>query len=110
MWSSAVAGQEAGAGAMDEARARGHALAEAHCAECHAIEAHDESPTAVNANTAFRDLSLRFPVPMLEEARETGSISGHDEMPGFDFGLDEIRDLLAYIDSFAPDGKRYLGR
>jgi len=44
---------------------------------------------------------------MLEEAARTGSISGHDEMPGFEFTMQQIDDLLAYIDSFAPAGKRY---
>lgn len=96
--------------ANDGAVARGHGLAKAHCSECHAIEADDESPTVVNANTPFRRLSERFPIPMLEEAAQSGSISGHDEMPGFDFSMNEIQDLLSYIDSFAPEGKKYTAR
>jgi hypothetical protein len=47
---------------------------------------------------------------MLVEAARSGSISGHDEMPGFDFTMEEIHDLLVYIDGFAPADKRYLSR
>lgn len=103
-------GNETSTAATDSARARGHVLAKANCSECHAVEADDPSPTAVNANTAFRQLHERFPVPMLEEAARSGQISGHDEMPGFDFSAGEIRDLLTYIDSFAPAGKRYIAQ
>ena len=95
---------------LEESRARGHALAVTHCADCHATGEDDPSPTAVNANTPLRRLSERFPVAMLVEAVRSGSISGHDEMPGFDFTMEEIHDLLAYIDGFAPADKRYLSR
>lgn len=88
--------------------ARGQALAETHCAKCHAVGLTDESPTWVNSNTAFRNLHERFPIPMLEEAARTGKISGHDEMPGFDFNLQDVEALLAYIDSLAPDKPGYV--
>jgi hypothetical protein len=45
---------------------------------------------------------------MLEEAARTGRISGHDEMPGFDFTFEDAQALLAYIDSLAPDRPSYL--
>lgn len=82
----------------------GRDIAEAHCAPCHAIEKDDASPTRTNENTAFRDLYKRFPIEMLVKAAKTGSIDGHDEMPAFDFSMDEINALLAYIDSLAPAG------
>jgi len=66
--------------------ARGYAIAETHCSVCHAIGATDESPTRANLNTPFRRLVERFPIPMLEEAARSGIISGHDEMPAFQFG------------------------
>lgn len=78
---------------------KGRAIAEANCSPCHAVGLTDASPTRVNANTAFRMLYERYPIPMLEEAAKTGSVSGHDEMPGFDFALEDARALLAYIDS-----------
>jgi mono/diheme cytochrome c family protein len=106
-WSGALLGGE-NHNAVDGSLARGQALAAVHCAECHAIGSEDQSPTSVNANTPFRRLSERFPIAMLVEAAQTGSISGHDEMPGFDFTMDEIRDLLAFIDSYASADKHYL--
>jgi len=49
-----------------------------------------------------------FPIEMLANALGTGVLSGHDEMPMFDLGLDDTRALLAYIDSLKPDGPQYL--
>jgi mono/diheme cytochrome c family protein len=89
---------------------KGRAIAEANCSPCHAVGLTDESPTRVNANTAFRILHERYPIPMLDEAAKTGSISGHDEMPGFDYSLEDARALLAYIDSLAPDKPGYVPR
>lgn len=89
--------------------ARGEAIAKARCGVCHAVGAKDESPTWVNSNTPFRRLSERFPIPMLQQAAKSGAISGHDEMPGFQFSLDEITALLSYIDSLSPAPARYLG-
>jgi cytochrome c len=89
---------------------RGHEIAVARCSVCHAIGLDDPSPTRINANTAFRQLSDRFPISMLREAARTGYVSGHDEMPGFQFSLADIRALLTYIDSMAPASARYIGR
>ena len=89
---------------------KGRAIAEANCSPCHAVGPTDASPTRVNANTAFRMLYERYPIPMLEEAAKTGSVSGHDEMPGFDFALEDARALLAYIDSLSPDKPGYVPR
>ena len=46
---------------------------------------------------------------MLEEALRTGSIAGHDEMPGFDLGHDDVKALLSYLDSLVPGGPTYVG-
>jgi mono/diheme cytochrome c family protein len=88
--------------------ARGKAIAETHCSICHAVGLTDESPTRVNANTSFRRLYERFPIEMLETAAKTGTISGHDEMPAFDFTLADVEALLIYIDSLAPGKPRYV--
>ncbi len=97
--------------AETSALTRGRAIAENRCAICHAIYRSDASPTRINANTAFRDLHERYPIPMLVEAATTGKVEGHDEMPAFDFSSTEIKDLLIYIDSFSPDTTQtYIGR
>lgn len=110
-----LAAAAAASGALGEAAAdqaliieRGRAIAEANCSTCHAVGTSDESPTRINVNTAFRNLYERYPIPMLVEAAKTGSISGHDEMPGFDFPLEDARALLAYIDSLAPGKPAYV--
>lgn len=105
-----VVGGDTSSAVGGEALALGLSLAKSHCAECHAVERGDQSPTLINANTAFPLLSERFPIPMLQEAARSGHISGHDEMPGFDFTAEEMSALLVYIDSFAPGDKRYISR
>ncbi len=90
--------------------AKGRSLAAAHCGVCHAIGPDDESPAWANSNASFRMLYERYPIPMLEEALATGRVSGHDEMPEFNFSLDDAKALLAYIDSLAPDKPGYVSR
>ena len=86
--------------------ARGQAVAAQKCSPCHAIGHYDPRPHDIVL--PFRDFHERYPIPMLVEARESGVISGHDEMPGFDLSESEMRALLAYIDSFAPNDQRYV--
>jgi mono/diheme cytochrome c family protein len=86
--------------------AKGRGLAEQKCARCHAVGRDDERPHAIV--TPFRDLHTRYPIEMLVEARTTGVISGHDEMPMFELSQSDMNALLAYIDSFAPVGMRYV--
>jgi mono/diheme cytochrome c family protein len=105
---AAAAGEANGVVGEDARIVRGRDLAEAHCAVCHAIGPSDASPTRVNENTAFRRLYERYPIEMLVEAAKTGVVSGHDEMPGFDFALEDAQALLAYIDSLAPDQPGYV--
>jgi mono/diheme cytochrome c family protein len=86
--------------------ARGRAVAEEKCARCHAIGRDDEPPHDIV--TPFRDLHSRFPIDMLVDAQASGVISGHDEMPMFELSQSDVNALLAYIDSFAPAGRRYV--
>jgi mono/diheme cytochrome c family protein len=91
----------------DEPRVmRGRALAARHCAACHAIGNDDARPHDIVL--AFREFPERYPIAMLEDARATGTIAGHDEMPGFDFSKGDMEALLAYIDTFARGNQRYL--
>jgi len=93
------------AAAKDQSQiARGEVIARIKCAVCHAIGKSDSSPTRINVETSFRDLYLRFPIPMLLKAAQTGYITGHDEMPGFSLPPSEISALLLYIDSMSPKG------
>jgi cytochrome c553 len=85
---------------------RGWAIAARKCAPSHAIGRDDERPHAIV--TPFRELHTRYPIEMLIDAQKTGVISGHDEMPMFELSREDMRALLAYIDSFAPGSRRYV--
>ena len=93
------------ASAEDGVLKRGHAIAAARCARCHAITSDDERPHAIVI--PFREMHTRFPVDMLVEAKDSGIISGHDEMPMFELSATDMHALLAYIDSLAPDKRGY---
>jgi cytochrome c len=85
---------------------KGRTIGEQKCAPCHAIGRDDERPHAIV--TPFRELHTRYPIAMLIDAQKTGIISGHDEMPMFELSREDMRALLAYIDSFAPEALRYV--
>ena len=84
----------------------GRLVAEQRCGKCHATGDTGTSPHKITP--PFRELSSRFPIEMLEQARSSGTISGHDEMPMFDLEPDDMRALLAHIDRYAPETMRYL--
>jgi cytochrome c len=83
------------------ARARGHEIAQMHCARCHSIGRHGTSRNA--KAPAFRTLVTKFPLDNLEEALAEGISVGHQgpEMPEFRFSPAQIEDLLNYIRSLA---------
>ena len=81
---------------------RGQAIAERHCARCHAISPVGESP--MTQAPPFR--SSRYPVDHLAEALAEGIVTGHPAMPEFKFSPDEIGGLLTFMDSLAPRGAR----
>ncbi len=85
---------------------RGEQIAGRRCGACHAVDAKSPSPHKITP--PLRDLHLRFPIDMLIEAVNTGVVSGHDEMPMFQFSIDEARALVGYIDSLSPPTARYL--
>lgn len=77
--------------------ARGAALAQAHCASCHAVERAGDSPMA--GAPPFRRLSDSYPVANLQEGLAEGLVTAHPGMPQFAFEPDEIRDLIAYLET-----------
>lgn len=81
---------------------RGRDIAMTRCGTCHAIGPTGDSPHKIAP--AFRTLHADYPIEMLSRAMRTGVVSGHDEMPMFEFSRVEIDALLAYIDSLGPVG------
>jgi cytochrome c len=84
--------------AEDAGRLRqGEALVSKECARCHAVGRSDASrhPQAPQ----FRTLSKRYPIESLEEALGEGIISGHPDMPEFQFDADDVGAIIAYLKS-----------
>lgn len=77
--------------------AAGRAMAETHCARCHAIGRDGVSPLPISP--PFRDLHKRYPVESLQEALAEGVVTGHPDMPEFRFAPEDIDHLIAYLKS-----------
>lgn len=76
---------------------QGESLVTKNCARCHGIGRTDASrhPQA----PLFRKLSKRYPIESLEEALGEGIISGHPDMPEFQFDADDVGAIIAYLKS-----------
>lgn len=92
----------------DDLALRGSAIAAEKCGRCHAVGTVDESPHRITP--PLRTLGADYPIPMLVEALKTGVVGGHEEMPQFDLGLDDVKALVAYIDSLNPTAPSHLGK
>lgn len=76
---------------------RGQVLLQRNCSGCHAIgrvgvSPHSEAPP-------FRELGRRYPIESLEEALAEGLVSGHPEMPEFQFSPADVGAIIAYLNS-----------
>lgn len=78
----------------------GRAIAEEHCAACHAIGPDDESPMA--EAPLFRELHENYPVDHLAESLAEGIMVGHPDMPVFVLDPVQIEGFLAYLRSLEP--------
>ncbi len=75
----------------------GKALLEADCKQCHAIGREDSSshPKA----PAFRNLSAAYPVESLAESLAEGILTGHPDMPVFEFEAKQVDGIIEYLES-----------
>jgi cytochrome c len=83
--------------AADDKLKRGEALVERDCARCHAVglsgtSQHKDAPP-------FRTLGKRYPIESLEEALAEGIVSGHPDMPEFQYDPDDVGAIIAYLKS-----------
>jgi mono/diheme cytochrome c family protein len=83
--------------AQDAQLRRGEALLTRDCARCHAVGRTGPSPRADAA--AFRTLGTRYPIDSLEEALAEGIVSGHPDMPEFEFDAPDVSAIIAYLKS-----------
>jgi mono/diheme cytochrome c family protein len=77
--------------------AHGKRLVEQNCSRCHAIGLDDES--SFPAAPPFRNLSMYYPIQILEEAFAERIETGHPAMPVFEVTIDQLRDMLAYMET-----------
>lgn len=75
----------------------GQELVTEKCGRCHGIGRGDTSRNL--QAPPFRTLSKRYPVEALEEALGEGIISGHPDMPEFEFDSDDVGAIIAYLKS-----------
>ena len=87
------------AAAERERSEAGRALAERHCARCHAVGESGESPH--KDAPAFRKFATMWPLENLEEALAEGIVTGHPDMPAFVFEPDEIDALMEHLHDLA---------
>jgi cytochrome c len=83
--------------AVAQEAATGRRIMEANCARCHAIGASGESPLA--AAPPFRKVVKRYEPDALAEAFAEGIVTGHDDMPEFEFAPAEISALISYLET-----------
>jgi mono/diheme cytochrome c family protein len=76
---------------------RGEELLARDCGSCHAVGRSGDSPT--KGAPAFRSLGQRYPVESLEEALGEGFMSGHPDMPEFEFDAGDVGAIIAYLKS-----------
>jgi cytochrome c len=67
------------------------------CGRCHAVGLSGASPRA--DAPAFRTLSTRYPIESLEEALGEGIMSGHPDMPEFQYDADEVGAIIDYLNA-----------
>jgi cytochrome c len=82
---------------------RGEELLSMNCARCHAIgrsgaSSHPQAPP-------FRTLGQRYPIENLAEGLAEGFSSGHPDMPEFQFEVDDVNAILAYLESIQDKGR-----
>ena len=75
----------------------GQRLLARDCAGCHAIGRSDVS--AHPAAPVFRELSSLYPVALLAEALAEGIMSGHPDMPVFEYQAEEVDQIIVYLES-----------
>jgi mono/diheme cytochrome c family protein len=83
--------------AADPGIAHGHSLAVRYCASCHAVDRADHSRHA--GAPPFRTLSRLYPVDTLAEALVEGLMTGHADMPEYQFTPESADDFIRYLES-----------
>ncbi|TWG55170.1 c-type cytochrome [Aminobacter sp. J44] len=95
---AATAGPAAADDAVESAF-RGRRIAEANCAECHAITQIDESP--LKEAPPFREIPARIPADALAKMLEGAVFKKHAVMPDFEPDPQQAADLVTFMHDIA---------
>ena len=79
----------------DERLQKGHDLLAQNCGSCHAVERTGASKH--HLAPPFRELGKRYTIESLEEALGEGIVSGHPDMPEFEFEPEQVGAIIAYL-------------
>lgn len=79
----------------------GHDLLRANCARCHAIDASSASPNA--KAPPFREVVKKYEPDALEEALAEGIVTGHNDMPEFQFEPNQLTAIIAYLNTLKAE-------
>jgi mono/diheme cytochrome c family protein len=81
--------------AEDDPIAVGRVLIETYCSGCHSIETIGDSP--YEGAPPFRSLHDRYDLDWLEEGLVEGLVSGHPDMPEFEFDPLQAEAIVSYL-------------
>jgi len=88
------------ASAQDDPLARGREIVVTYCESCHNITDTGDSPHA--DAPPFRTLHERYELDWLSEGLVEGLVSGHPDMPEFEFDPIEAEAIVSYLKSLTP--------
>lgn len=75
----------------------GRLILKQECSQCHAVNLEGESP--LKQAPPFREVARRYPPANLMEALAEGIVTGHKDMPEFEFTPDEISAIVGYLEA-----------
>jgi mono/diheme cytochrome c family protein len=90
-----------GAPALAADLGRGRELVQAECGRCHAVGPTGDSP--LKDAPPFREVVKRYEPALLAEALAEGIVTGHNDMPEFEFSPEDIGALVAYLEGLQTD-------
>lgn len=90
-----VAPAEEQSGKLSSRAQHGRFLLDKNCGGCHAIDRTGDSLHKLAP--PFRTLGQRYSIDSLEEALGEGIMSGHPDMPEFQFEPNDVGAIIAYL-------------
>ncbi|MEP5178098.1 MAG: cytochrome c [Rhizobiaceae bacterium] len=83
--------------ALAQQVALGEVIVQRNCVACHSVRRGRSSPHP--QAPSFRYLSQSYPVAALAEALAEGIMTGHPDMPVFEFDAKAVDHIIAYLES-----------